>query len=148
MPHPIFPARFHRLISHPQLQRLLFPDLHLICHHHSHENQRSGCGYHEGSFPPALQRGLAGASPTSNTWTQLTLPMPADPSPPSREGGMASGCPSCGQLNATSHGLTYHTQTMNGSTYRAGPACAGNRKETSGFWGEDPSNLHFAKGRD
>lgn len=117
IPHPVFPARFHRPISHPQLQRLLFPDLHLICHHHSHENQRSGRRYHgEGSFPPALQSGLACASPTSNTGTQLTLHMPADPFPPSREGGMASGCPWCGaaernltrsHISHTNHGWLY-----------------------------------------
>lgn len=50
--------------------------------------------------------------------------------------------------NAASHGLTSHTQTMDGSTHRAGPACAGNCRETSGLWGEDPGNVHFAEGKE
>lgn len=37
---------------------------------------------------------------------------------------------------------------MDSSTYRAGPAYAGNHMETSGLWGEDPGHLHFAEGKE
>lgn len=70
------------------------------------------------------------------------------PSLPPGKVGWHRDAPRVGQPHAASCGLTSHTQTMDGSTYRAGPACAGNHMESSGFWGEDPGNLPFAEGKE
>jgi len=104
------------------------PDLHLICRYLYHENKRSGREHHGGgTFLRALQSGLAHVLSTSNTWTQLTLHMPADPFPPSRGGGTALGCPLYG---AAKRSLTRSHVQHHGWLYPKSGMCR--RRESDG----------------
>lgn len=95
-----------------------------------------------------LLSGPPGVSSTSNTWTQLTLLMPADPFPPSQGGGTASGHPSRGaaKRNLTRSHVSRATPWM-ALPKKAGPADAGNHMETSRFWGENPSLSPLCRGK-
>lgn len=143
-PQPIFTARFRRLISLIPAERFLFPDLYGICHHHSYENRVWMWMAGEGSFPPAPQSGLASVSPTSSTWTQLTPHIPLPSLPPGSWDGTGTPLVWDSECNLTR--LTTHTQTMDGSTYRAGPACAGSHRDTGGF-GEKTQQSAVGRGK-
>lgn len=149
--NPVFSSQTPQTDAlHPQLLRLLLPDLCLICHHLFHENKRSG---HEhrggGTFPPALQSGLASVSSPSNTRTQLkSLHMPADPFPPSQGGGMASGCPSCGaaKRNLTQSHVSRTIPWMALPKEQDLPV-QGITRRPAGLGEKTPAYLHFAEGK-